>query len=134
MQQPNHTKRKKQVAFICLIIAVFTVISFFGYKNFVQPKAQPAISTNGLNSKLPEAEKPKELNKLELYMQAEKDSLARAEQKANDPYMNHLLSEKKNTDSFPRSKQARKARIKEQVKPGEQSAKKSDKRIEEIYN
>jgi hypothetical protein len=56
-------------------------------------------------------------------MQAEKDSLARAEQKANDPYMNHLLSEKKNTDSFPRSKQASKTRIKEQVKQGKQKSK-----------
>ncbi|MES2329655.1 MAG: conjugative transposon protein TraM [Bacteroidota bacterium] len=132
MQQTQTNKRKKQIVFISLILLVFGALAYFGYRNFVKPKEKPVPVTNGLNSKLPEAEKAKDLNKLELYMQAEKDSIAHAEQEANDPYMQHLLSEKRRLDSVPKNKVVRVAGTKRQ-ETRERGAANTDKRIEEIY-
>ena len=79
-------KIKKQLLAIGGFVLVFGTMIWFGYKNFVKSETKPVAATNGLNNKLPVAEKPKELNKLEQYIQAEKDSLARKQQQANDPY------------------------------------------------
>ena len=79
-------KIKKQLLAIGGFVVVFGTMIWFGYKNFVKSETKPDAATNGLNNKLPVAETHKELNKLEQYIQAEKDSLARKQQQANDPY------------------------------------------------
>jgi hypothetical protein len=76
--------RKKLMAFLVFII-VFGALIFFGYNNFVKPAPVAIKDSTGLNNKLPAATAPKELNKLEIYMQAEKDSLARKQEQDNDP-------------------------------------------------
>ena len=81
-------KIKKQLLAIGGFVVVFGTMIWFGYKNFVKPETKPVAVTNGLNNKLPVADSQKELNKLEQYMKAEKDSLARKQQQANDPYSN----------------------------------------------
>lgn len=72
-------------------MVVFGALIYFGYENFVKPKAPLATPMQtGLNSKLPDATAAKEMSKLEIYLQAEKDSAERSQQRENDPNTKHL--------------------------------------------
>lgn len=86
-------KIKKQLLAIGGFVVVFGTMIWFGYKNFVKSETKPVTATGGLNNKLPVAEKAKELNKLEQYIQAEKDSLAWKQQQANDPYSKAVIKQ-----------------------------------------
>ena len=79
-------KIKKQLMAFGGFVVVFGSMIWFGYRYFVKPTTKPVVVANGLNNKLPVADTQKVLNKLEQYMQAEKDSLMRKQQKENDPY------------------------------------------------
>lgn len=85
MEIDNKRRRKKKFVALLGFIIVFGALIYFGYNNFVKQDVVVRKDSTGLNNKLPTAEAPKELNKLELYMQAEKDSAARQQQKENDP-------------------------------------------------
>lgn len=84
MQQTIQQKRKRQIIAFTGFLLAFAAMIWFGYSNFVKPTAKLVTTASGLNNKLPDAGQPKEMNKLELYMQAEKDSIAKKEQRAND--------------------------------------------------
>jgi hypothetical protein len=84
MEDSKKRSKKKLTALLGFVI-VFGALVYFGYNNFVKQDVVVRIDSTGLNNKLPTADAPKKLNKLELYMQAEKDSAARQQQKDNDP-------------------------------------------------
>jgi len=90
MQQTPQQKKRKLLVAVPVFLMAFTGLSYFGYQKFIK-KDVPQVQTNNvLNTKLPEAKQPlKEMNKLELYMQAEKDSVAKKEQQDKDPYGYH---------------------------------------------
>jgi hypothetical protein len=85
MQADNRKRNKKKLITLFGFIAVFGSLIFFGYNNFVKQDAVTIKDSTGLNNKLPAAEALKPLNKLEIYMQAEKDSLVRKQERDNDP-------------------------------------------------
>jgi conjugative transposon TraM protein len=83
--EDSKKRRKKKLTALLGFLIVFGALVYFGYNNFVKQDVVVRKDSTGLNNKLPTAEAPKALNKLELYMQAEKDSAARQQQKDNDP-------------------------------------------------
>ncbi|MCK9404563.1 MAG: conjugative transposon protein TraM [Chitinophagaceae bacterium] len=90
MQQTPQQKKRKLLIAISIFLIVFAGLAYFGYQHFIKKEALPVQTSNALNSKLPEAKQPlKEMNKLELYIQAEKDSASKKEQQNNDPYSYH---------------------------------------------
>lgn len=79
-------KKRFPVVPVLLFVAVFSAIIYYGYTHFFQKQTVAEPQKSGLNNTLPAQEPAKPLNKLELYLQAEKDSTAKAEQRSNDPY------------------------------------------------
>lgn len=79
---------KKRVALFGFLV-VFGALIWFGYLNFIRPGKRAASSitndSTGLTLRLPEAAKDQEKSKLELYVEAERDSIARHQALENDP-------------------------------------------------
>jgi len=91
-------QNKKRFPFVPVLVFLFLFsgMVYYGYTHFLKKEVIAAPVTNGLNSKLPAAAETKELNKLEMYLQAEKDSAMKKEQRSNDPYHNAVSQQ--NTD------------------------------------
>jgi hypothetical protein len=82
---------------VLVFLALFTALIWYGYSHFIAVKTEPVTKSNGINTSLPQAAGPKSLNKLEIYLQAEKDSASKKEQQALDPYskpVSTLVSER----------------------------------------
>jgi hypothetical protein len=80
-------KQKKKIVAIASFLLVFSAIILFGYYRFIPSKEVAAKDTDSLNTKLPPIQQPsRQLTKMEIYLQAEKDSLAKQQQRAHDPY------------------------------------------------
>lgn len=89
----NKKRNRKKLTALLLFIAVFGALIYFGYNNFVKEKSVTlAKDSTGLNSKLPNENPVKPRNKLELYLQAEKDSIARMQERENDPNTKSLVN------------------------------------------
>jgi hypothetical protein len=81
-------KQKKKLVFIGASILFFGSIFLFGYYRFLRPKEVPVKQVDSLNTKLPAIVQPvRQLTKMEIYLAAEKDSLAKKEQRSRDPYV-----------------------------------------------
>jgi conjugative transposon TraM protein len=102
-----HNKRKKLIIAVPLFLLFFSGIVYFGFITFIKPAPNTPVLQTALNNKLPEPKQPpKDLNKLELYMQAEKDSINRSELKAKDPYSPKSLP-RSNTEADERKVNSR---------------------------
>ena len=84
-------KRKpliKQLPVLGGFIIVFGVLLYTGYRYFLMPAGPQSLRyPAGLNTQLPQPETTRVLNKLEQYLQSEQDSLKRAEERKQDPYV-----------------------------------------------
>ncbi len=89
-------KKRFPLVPVLIFLLLFSGIVFYGYTHFFKKEVTAVPVTNGLNSKLPAAAETKELNKLEMYLQAEKDSAMKKEQRSNDPYHKAVIEQ--NTD------------------------------------
>lgn len=82
-------KQQKKIIAIGAILVGFAGISFFGYKQFVprKPSATVEVHPDTLNTRLPALQQPVQpLTKMEIYLQAEKDSVEKLQARARDPY------------------------------------------------
>jgi hypothetical protein len=81
-------KNRKRFPLIPVLafVLLFGGVVWYGYTHFFRKEVVPVKSTNGINTSLPKTIEAKTLNKLEIYMQAEKDSASKVEQRTNDPY------------------------------------------------
>jgi conjugative transposon TraM protein len=83
----KNTKKKRMLLFLCVMSLLISAFAYVGLRIY-GPKPKENVSPkSALNTKLPEPKQPaREMNKLELYMQAEKDSVKRKEEILKDPY------------------------------------------------
>lgn len=80
-------KQKRKLIFVLAFLLVFISILLFGYYHFLPTKELAVKHTDSLNTKLPPIQQPlRPLTKMEMYLQAEKDSVAKQEQRSRDPY------------------------------------------------
>lgn len=87
-------KRRRLLLFVPVFIIAFGGLFYLALHVGSPRKDEKATTDQGaLNTKLPEASlQPSEKNKLEIYMQAEKDSAKWKEAERSDPYSNRLES------------------------------------------
>ena len=84
-----YTNNRKLIGLfgLLLFLLAFTAIFYFGYREYFSSRpVTTSANTSALNKKLPVADSQKSMNKLELYLAAEKDSLRKKELLAADPY------------------------------------------------
>lgn len=97
-------KRRRLLLFVPVFLLAFGGLFYLALHVGSPKKDDKAVTDKGaLNTKLPEASlQPSEKNKLEIYMQAEKDSAKWKEAERNDPYSNRLedLDPYPDTDSY----------------------------------
>lgn len=88
-------KRRRLLLFVPVFAIAFGGLFYLAI-HMESPKKDTGTTANkdAMNTKLPEASlQPSEKNKLEIYMQAEKDSAKLKEAESNDPYSNQQLRE-----------------------------------------
>ncbi len=91
----SFTNNNKLIGFLGLLLflASFIAIFYFGYTEyFSSHPSNNVVSSSGFNKMLPAADAQKTMNKLELYIAAEKDSLRKKELLATDPYTKQIES------------------------------------------
>lgn len=82
-------KQKKKIVAISGFLIIFVGIILFGYYHFIPSKEVAVKHADSLNTKLPPIQQPaRQLTKMEIYLQAEKDSIAKQQQRLHDPYAN----------------------------------------------
>ena len=80
-------KQKKKIVAVSGFLIIFSGIILFGYYRFIPSKEVAVKHADSLNTKLPPIQQPaRQLTKMEIYLQAEKDSLAKQQQRSHDPY------------------------------------------------
>ncbi len=93
VKEEKALKRRRLLLVVPIFLLAFGGLFYLAISWGSAPKedtAQPA-GKSALNTALPEASlQPADKNKLEIYMQAEKDSAKRREDERNDPYSGHF--------------------------------------------
>jgi len=85
-------RQRKMLLFLPLIVAPLLLVAFYGLGGGKGVVGLSAPARKGLNMRLPDARlglKKKVLNKLDIYAQADQDSVKLAERRKQDPYYNN---------------------------------------------
>lgn len=136
-------QNKKRFPYVPVLVflLLFSGMVYYGYTHFLKKEVIAIPVTNGLNSKLPAAAETKELNKLEMYLQAEKDSAAKKEQRSNDPYHKSVIDQNTDKADKPDKRLLRQYKplggmhfeVAPKDKPTERTEKDIDQKIHLIY-
>lgn len=82
-------KQGKKIVAVSGFLLIFLGILIFGYYHFIPAKEVAVKHADSLNTKLPPFQQPpRQLTKMEIYLQAEKDSIVKQQQRSHDPYAN----------------------------------------------
>lgn len=128
-------KRRRLLLFVPVFAIAFGGLFYLAlHVGSPRKDDKAATDTGALNTKLPEASlQPSEKNKLEIYMQAEKDSAKWKEAELNDPYANRLedLEPYADRDSYSPYPEEFSLKQKSSSDPNE---KKVNDRLEKLYS
>jgi hypothetical protein len=90
MQTNSPISKKKRLMIAAALFAlplIAIAVAFFGLMNSHKKPVARTRSGSAFNTEVPDANLPKnEKNKLEIYMQAEQDSIKRSQERSKDPY------------------------------------------------